>query len=62
MSGVKKFMHKIKEKMESVGEGHHQDHQSHGEKVGGGGEKSYNSLPYCARNVARSEGVLGTRR
>ena len=35
MSGVKKFMHKIKEKMESHGEGHSQDHQSHTEKVGG---------------------------
>lgn len=36
MSGVKKFMHKIKEKMESVGEGHHQDNQGHTEKVGAG--------------------------
>ena len=35
MSGMKKFMHKIKEKMETVGEGHHHDHQGRTEKVGG---------------------------
>ena len=35
MSGVKKLMHKIKEKMESVGDGHSQDKDSHMAKVGG---------------------------
>lgn len=62
MSGVKKLMHKIKEKMESVGDGHSQDKDSHMAKVGG--------LVKCCQYLcltllvaaAPSDVVAGTRR
>ena len=61
MSGVKKFMHKIKEKMESVGEGHHPDKDSHMEKVGGLVKSRTSTYLILLMNAAPSEDVLGTR-
>ena len=62
MSGVKKFMHKIKEKMESVGDGHQQDKDSHMQKVGGPVKCRSSVYLISLVDAAPSEAVLGTPR